>query len=181
MRIGIVGTGFGGLGMAIQLLRHGFDDVTVFERSDRIGGTWRENRYPGAACDVPSHLYSFSFEVKHDWSRAFAEQPEILAYLEHCADKYDVRRRVRFQTEVASATFADGGWTVRLGDGREERFDVFIAACGQLLAGKSGELIAVSLGQRLRRHFLDGGNGIARAVARLRRPRDADGGKEVKS
>jgi cation diffusion facilitator CzcD-associated flavoprotein CzcO len=132
MRIGIVGTGFGGIGMAIQLLAHGFDDVTLFERSDRVGGTWRENRYPGAACDVPSHLYSFSFEIKHDWSRAFAEQPEILAYLEHCAAKYDLVRRIRFRTEVVSATHDGAGWTVRLGDGQDERFDVFIAACGQL-------------------------------------------------
>src|SRR5262245_54897116 len=110
--VGIIGSGFGGLCMAIRLKQTGRDDFTIFERAARLGGTWRDNTYPGAACDVPSHLYSFSFEVKHDWSRTYAEQPEILAYLEHCADKYDIRRHIRFDTEIASATFDEhaGVW-----------------------------------------------------------------------
>src|SRR5438034_11332018 len=87
--VAIIGTGFGGLCMAIQLKKAGINSFTFFEKGDRLGGTWRDNTYPGAACDVPSHLYSFSFEIKHDWSRKFAEQPEILAYLNHCANKYD--------------------------------------------------------------------------------------------
>src|SRR5688572_26311781 len=78
--IAIVGSGFGGIGMAIQLARAGFDDVTIFEKEGRLGGTWRDNTYPGAACDVPSHLYSFSFDHGRGWSRSFATQPEILAY-----------------------------------------------------------------------------------------------------
>jgi len=132
MKIGIVGSGFAGLGMAIQLGRHGFPDVTLFERSDRVGGTWRENRYPGAACDVPSHLYSFSFEIKHDWSRAYAEQAEIQAYLEHCAAKYALR--IRFGTEIARADFDEtrAQWRVRTAAGEELTFDVLITACGQL-------------------------------------------------
>jgi cation diffusion facilitator CzcD-associated flavoprotein CzcO len=134
MKIGIVGAGFAGLGMAIQLGKQGHDDVTLFEEADRLGGTWRANAYPGSACDIPSHLYSFSFEIKRDWSRAFAEQAEIQAYLEHCADKYDVRRRIRFSTAVEGARFDDvtRTWRVRTRDGEEHAFDVLITACGQL-------------------------------------------------
>src|SRR4030095_6636027 len=90
---------------AIKLRDAGFDDFTVFEKADRVGGTWRENTYPGAACDVPSHLYSFSFEIKHDWSRKYAEQPEILVYLQHCAEKYGLLPHIRFNTMIEGADF----------------------------------------------------------------------------
>jgi cation diffusion facilitator CzcD-associated flavoprotein CzcO len=110
----IVGTGFAGLGIAIALKKAGIDDFTILEQADRVGGTWRDNHYPGAACDVQSHLYSFSFEPNPKWSRMFAPQAEILAYLEHCADKYDLRRHIRFGTAVTRATFDErrGVWTV---------------------------------------------------------------------
>ena len=85
--VAIIGAGFGGLCMAIQLVRAGVASFLIFERASDVGGTWLENTYPGAACDIPSHLYAFSFEPKHDWSRAYAEQPEILSYLQHCARK----------------------------------------------------------------------------------------------
>lgn len=132
--IAIIGTGFGGLGMAIQLKREGFDDLTIFEKADDVGGVWRDNSYPGAACDVPSHLYSFSFAPKHDWSRRFAPQDEIYAYLRDTAKQYDVLRHIRFNTEVAGASFdeATGMWTVRLTDGTQQVFDVVITAMGQL-------------------------------------------------
>ena len=80
----IVGSGFGGIGMAIQLKKAGIHSFTIIERGDEIGGTWRDNTYPGCACDVPSYVYSFSFEQNPDWSRMFAEGPEIQAYLLHC-------------------------------------------------------------------------------------------------
>ncbi len=83
--VAIVGGGFGGIGMAIRLKLAGFDDVTIFERGETVGGVWRANTYPGAACDVPSHLYSFSFARGDRWSRRFAPQAEILAYLERTA------------------------------------------------------------------------------------------------
>src|SRR5450432_152232 len=86
----IVGAGFAGIGMAIRLKQAGIEDFTILERADRVGGTWRDNTYPGIACDVPSHLYSYSFEPNPDWSRLFAPQDEILAYLERCADKYGI-------------------------------------------------------------------------------------------
>src|SRR5262245_56200017 len=132
--VGIIGSGFGGLCMAIRLKQAGREDFTIFERASRLGGTWRDNTYPGAACDLPSHLYSFSFEVKHDWSRKYAEQPEILAYLEHCARKYDVRKHIQLDTEIATAWFDEAAGVWRLRSTRGESFEarVLVAACGQL-------------------------------------------------
>jgi cation diffusion facilitator CzcD-associated flavoprotein CzcO len=127
----IVGAGFGGIGMAIRLRRAGIDDFVVLEKSAELGGTWRDNTYPGAACDVPSHLYSFSFERKTDWSRRFPPQEEILDYLHHCAAKY--RIEPRFETEVEEAAFdaAEGVWRVRTAK-EELTARVLITACGQL-------------------------------------------------
>src|SRR5206468_6982765 len=105
VRIAIVGSGFAGLGMAIALRRRGETDFVVLERAMEVGGTWRDNHYPGAACDVPSHLYSLSFEPKPDWSRMFAPQREIFDYLKHVADKYGLRPHIRFHTEATTATF----------------------------------------------------------------------------
>lgn len=122
--VAIVGSGFSGLGMGIQLKLAGRDDFVILEKADGVGGTWRENRYPGCACDVPSHLYSFSFEQNPDWTRAFAPQPEILAYLERCADKYGLLPHLRFGAEVVRAVFDEdaangtGCWRVALRDGR---------------------------------------------------------------
>src|SRR5471030_2056141 len=101
----IIGAGFGGLGMAIALARAGEHDVVLLEKGRDVGGVWRENTYPGAACDVPSHLYSFSFEPNPHWSRTFSPQAEILDYLRHCARKYEVREQVRFGCEVTGAAF----------------------------------------------------------------------------
>jgi cation diffusion facilitator CzcD-associated flavoprotein CzcO len=130
----IIGTGFGGLGMAIRLKQAGIDDFVVLEKEQDVGGCWRDNHYPGAACDVPSHLYSFSFEPKTDWSRKFAPQPEIHDYLRHCADKYSLRPHIRFDTEVASAEFdaGRGVWTVRSTDDRVFEARMLVSACGQL-------------------------------------------------
>ena len=101
----IIGAGFGGLGMAIALGRDGEHDVLLLEKGADVGGVWRENTYPGAACDIPSHLYSFSFEPNPRWSRTYSPQAEILDYLRHCADKYAVRDKIRFGCEVTSAAF----------------------------------------------------------------------------
>src|SRR5205809_1963351 len=88
----IVGSGFAGLGAAIRLMKEGRDDFLVIERGSEVGGTWRDNTYPGAACDVPSHLYSYSFELNPNWSRSFSPQDEIQEYLRSVAAKYDVGR-----------------------------------------------------------------------------------------
>jgi cation diffusion facilitator CzcD-associated flavoprotein CzcO len=101
----IIGAGFGGLGMAIALARAGEHRVVLLEKAADVGGVWRDNTYPGAACDVPSHLYSFSFEPNPHWTRTYSPQAEILAYLRHCADKYAVRDKIRFGCEVTSAAF----------------------------------------------------------------------------
>ncbi|MEV4009608.1 NAD(P)/FAD-dependent oxidoreductase [Nonomuraea angiospora] len=129
--VAIVGAGFGGLCMAIQLERAGIRSYAVFERADDLGGTWRDNSYPGAGCDIPSHLYSYSFEKYASWTRRYPEQPEILGYLEHCADKYDVRRKIRFGAEVQRADFDGTRWQVTSGD-RTEPFDVVVTGAGQL-------------------------------------------------
>ena len=96
----IIGSGFSGLGMAIKLNQLGMDNYILVERQGHIGGTWYANKYPGCACDVPSNLYSFSFEPNPKWSYYFGRQPEIAEYLENLADKYDIRRRIHFNTNV---------------------------------------------------------------------------------
>jgi cation diffusion facilitator CzcD-associated flavoprotein CzcO len=115
----IVGAGFSGLAAGITLRRRRITDFVILEKADRVGGTWRENTYPGAACDVPSHLYSFSFEPNPRWSRTYGGQAEILAYLEHCADKYALRPHLRFGAEVTSARWdaARACWVVGLRGG----------------------------------------------------------------
>ena len=134
LRIAIIGAGFGGIGAAVALRRAGYADVTVFEKGADVGGVWRENTYPGAACDVPSHLYSFSFAPRADWSRRFAPQAEILDYLRGVADRYGVRPLIRFGTEVTAADFDDATcrWTLTLADGSTFAADAVVAACGQL-------------------------------------------------
>ena len=100
VRVAVIGSGFGGLGAAVRLRREGITDFVVLERSDSAGGTWRDNSYPGCACDVPSHLYSFSFAPNPEWPRTFSGQEHIRAYLEHVADTFGLRPHLRFDSEV---------------------------------------------------------------------------------
>ncbi|MBO2453874.1 NAD(P)/FAD-dependent oxidoreductase [Actinomadura barringtoniae] len=132
--IAIVGSGFSGIGLAIGLKKAGFTDITIYEKAGGLGGVWRDNTYPGAACDAPSHLYSYSFEPKPDWTRRFAEQPEILSYLRHCADAYDLGPHFRFGTEVTQAEFqpAAGNWRLHTAAGERRDHDLLVTACGQL-------------------------------------------------
>ena len=128
----IVGAGFGGIGAAIHLRRAGVD-VKVLERGDRVGGVWNHNTYPGAACDVPSHLYSYSFAPNPSWGRRFAVQPEIQEYVERTARRERVLDRVELGTEVRSASWdeAEASWVVEHDEGTETA-DLLICACGQL-------------------------------------------------
>src|SRR6476619_6498077 len=130
----IVGSGFSGLAMAQRLQEAGREDFVVLERAGDVGGTWRDNTYPGCACDAPSHLYSFSFAPNPDWTRKYATQPEILAYMESVARSSGLDRVARFGVEVAQIRRdeARADWELTLGDGTVERFDVVIAAMGQL-------------------------------------------------
>ena len=134
LSIAIIGAGFSGLCMAIQLKKAGFSSFTIFEKSDGVGGTWRDNTYPGAACDVPSFLYSFSFEQKTDWTLKFAEQPEILKYLEDCDDKYQLRSHIKFNTEIVSACFKTDSalWQIETRQGDRYTANVLVCGCGQL-------------------------------------------------
>jgi cation diffusion facilitator CzcD-associated flavoprotein CzcO len=115
----IVGAGFSGLCAGVQLKNLGITDFVILEKAHRVGGTWRENTYPGAACDVPSHLYSYSFEPNPKWSRAYGGQAEILTYLERVADKYGLRPHLRFNQQVTTARFdeATGSWRITTATG----------------------------------------------------------------
>ncbi|SEG94621.1 Predicted flavoprotein CzcO associated with the cation diffusion facilitator CzcD [Thermomonospora echinospora] len=130
----IVGTGFSGLGMAIALKRAGVHDFVILEKADEVGGTWRENTYPGCACDIMSLLYSYSFEPKADWSRMFPRQRELLEYIKGCVDKYGLRRHIRFGTEVTGAEYVDAAdsWQVMTATGETFRTRVLVSAMGPL-------------------------------------------------
>ena len=132
--VAIVGSGFSGLGLAIRLQRAGYTDFTIYEKADGVGGVWRDNSYPGAACDAPSHLYSYSFQPNPDWSRRFAEQPEILRYLENCAEDNALLPHIRFGAEIVAARFDPDAvrWVLTTAEGEEFTADLFVAACGQL-------------------------------------------------
>jgi cation diffusion facilitator CzcD-associated flavoprotein CzcO len=132
MRIAIIGAGPGGLCAGIRLAQAGFEDFVILEKAAGPGGTWYHNRYPGCACDIPSFLYSFSFEPKLDWSRPYGSQAEILAYFEHCARKYDLLPRCRFGCGVASARWDErrARWTLGLESGESLEADVVVSALG---------------------------------------------------
>ena len=130
----IIGSGFGGIGMAIKLQEAGITDFLVLEKSGDIGGTWRDNTYPGAACDVPSPLYSFSFEQGFDWPRFYSRQPDIHRYQQHCVAKYGLMRYVRLNTEVQRAEFDEraGLWKIETSQGEVFLARALITATGQL-------------------------------------------------
>lgn len=130
----IVGSGFAGLGMAIRLKQAGIDDFVVLEQADEVGGTWRDNQYPGCACDVQSHLYSFSFEPWPRWTRDFAPQQEILQYLKHCVDKYGIGPHLRFGAKVVQARFDEGAgrWELTTAAGKTWRAHVVVSGTGPL-------------------------------------------------
>jgi len=130
----VIGTGFSGIGAAIRLQQEGVKDVVILERAGALGGTWRDNTYPGCACDVPSHLYSFSFEPKPDWSRAYSPQEEIRAYLEGCVARHGLERRMRFRRNVVSARYdeARATWTVTTDTGETFTGRVLVAGIGAL-------------------------------------------------
>lgn len=119
--VAVIGTGFAGICMGIQLKKAGITDFIILERADDIGGTWRDNTYPGAACDVSSHMYSFSFEPKPDWSRMYSPQQEIQEYLWHCTHKYSLEPYIRFNSNVVGSFFNEetGYWTIKVENGHD--------------------------------------------------------------
>ncbi|MHA6805505.1 flavin-containing monooxygenase [Salinifilum ghardaiensis] len=141
----IVGTGFSGLGAAIRLKQSGIHDFVVLEKSDTLGGTWRDNVYPGCACDVPSLMYSFSFEQNPSWSRAFATQDEIFDYLRHCADKFGVHEHIHYGVEFTGAEFDEPAqkWHVATADGTEYVGRALVSGVGALHIPKYPEVAGI--------------------------------------
>ena len=132
LRFAIVGAGMAGILAAIKLTEAGLTDFTVYEKADRLGGTWRENTYPGIACDVPSHLYSYSFALTPDWSHRYSPGHEIYAYFERVAGDYGLEPHLRFGDEVTRCEFRDGRWQLETAKGHHDLVDVVIAATGVL-------------------------------------------------
>jgi cation diffusion facilitator CzcD-associated flavoprotein CzcO len=132
LRFLIIGAGMSGVLSAIKLKEAGLDDFAIYEKGDRIGGTWRENTYPGIACDVPSHFYSYSFAPNPEWSQRFAPGAEIQVYFEQVARRYGVDSRIRYGAAVTHCRFEDGRWKIRLADGSTDEGDFVIAATGVL-------------------------------------------------
>ncbi len=148
-RVVIIGAGFGGLAAAVALRRKGIDDLLIIERADGVGGTWRQNVYPGAACDIQSHLYSFSFAPNRRWSRTYACQPEILAYLETVADDFDLRRHLMLGTSVRRLVWNDDAlhWEVELVSGDTDRVvvaDVVVSAVGLFGAARYPDIAGLA-------------------------------------
>ena len=132
LRFIIIGAGMAGMLAGIRLKERGDHDFTIYEKGDSVGGTWRENHYPGLACDTPAHSYTYSFATNPEWSAFYAPGPEIRAYFEGVADKYDLKKRIEFNSEIAACRFVDGRWHITTADGREDVADVVIAATGVL-------------------------------------------------
>ena len=133
VRVAVVGAGFAGIGAGIRLRQAGMTNFVILERASAVGGTWRDNTYPGCTCDVPSHLYSYSFAPNPDWSHSFSRQPEIQAYLDAVTDRYGMRPYIRFGTELAGARWDTSAarWRLRTSRG-DLTADLIIAAAGPL-------------------------------------------------
>ncbi|WP_328645404.1 NAD(P)/FAD-dependent oxidoreductase [Amycolatopsis sp. NBC_00348] len=145
-KVVIVGTGFSGLGQAIQLEKAGIRDYVILEKATEVGGTWRDNSYPGCACDVQSHMYSFSYEQNPDWSRSFSPQPEIFGYLKGVADKYRLREKIRFGVELTGAHWdeRERRWTATTKDGREFSAQFLVSGVGGLHIPQVPELPGIA-------------------------------------
>jgi cation diffusion facilitator CzcD-associated flavoprotein CzcO len=132
LRFAILGAGMSGLLAAVRLSKSGDRDFTIYEKGGKVGGTWRENRYPGLTCDVPSHSYTYSFAPNPDWSRYYAGGSEIQRYFESITDRYGLREHIRFNTEIESCRYVDGRWHITAAGGEHDVVDVVIAATGVL-------------------------------------------------
>lgn len=132
LRVIVVGAGMSGILCGIRLKQEGIGHVTIYEKGDRAGGTWRENTYPGLSCDVPSHIYAYSFERNPDWSHFFSPGPEILDYLERTAEKFGVNSSIRFGEEVIGCEYDGAKWQVTTSSGIRDEADIVLMATGVL-------------------------------------------------
>src|SRR4051794_21186429 len=133
--VAIIGSGFSGIGLAIRLKQDGVEDFVVLERNEGVGGTWWANTYPGCACDVPSHLYSFSFAPNPDWTRTYSRQPEIRDYLRRVVEEHGVAPHIRLNTEVRGARWVDDHWELETSQGPVSA-KVLVSAAGPLVEPK---------------------------------------------
>jgi cation diffusion facilitator CzcD-associated flavoprotein CzcO len=132
LRVIVIGAGMSGILCGVRLQKEGIENFTIYEKGDRAGGTWRENTYPGLACDIPSHVYSYSFEPNPDWSRQFSPGPEILEYMERTAEKYGVTPFIRFGEEVTRCEYDGEKWQVETASGTADEADIVVSATGVL-------------------------------------------------
>lgn len=130
--VAIIGAGMSGMCMAITLRRAGITDITLYEKASEVGGTWRDNTYPGLSCDIPSRFYQYTFATNPDWSHFFSPGAEIQSYFTRIADDYGLRERIRFGTEIVDASFAENTWRIRTASGEEQVVDFLISATGIL-------------------------------------------------
>lgn len=140
VRVAVLGAGMSGICMGMSLKRRGIDDFVILEKAADVGGTWRENSYPGVACDVPSHVYSFSFELNPDWSHSYSGGPEIQAYCRRCAEKYGLLEKTCFGTEVTAVVWQGDHWRVGTAGGAELRAELVVSALGGLHLPRHAEL-----------------------------------------
>ena len=142
VQLAIIGSGFGGLGAGVMAMEHDIDSFVILERSTAVGGTWRDNTYPGCACDIPSHLYSFSFAQNPEWTRSYPSQPEIEDYLERVADRYNLHPRIRFGFDVAIVEWDDHDscWVITSTSGESIRASAVISASGFLSQPSTPEI-----------------------------------------
>jgi len=131
-RVAIIGAGMSGMLSAIKLRERGIEDIVILEKADRIGGTWRDNTYPGLSCDVPAHMYTYTFEPNPEWSHRYARGPEIYKYFDHCANKYGLKELIHFNAEVVSARYESGQWFLKTGNDELHIADIVIGATGVL-------------------------------------------------
>jgi cation diffusion facilitator CzcD-associated flavoprotein CzcO len=130
LRFIIIGAGLSGIMSAIKLAGAGYKDIVIYEKANRPGGTWRDNTYPGIACDIPSHFYSYSFAPNPEWSSRYARGGEIQAYIESVMRRYDVEKLIHFGEEITRCEFADDRWRIETRNGRRDIGDIVIAATG---------------------------------------------------
>jgi len=131
-KVAIIGAGMSGILTAIKFQDAGITDFTIYEKAGRLGGTWRDNTYPGLSCDVPSHMYRYSFEPNAEWSHRFSPGAEILAYFEAVAKKFDVKRLIKFNREITEARYQNGNWHLKCGEQELDVVDIVISATGVL-------------------------------------------------
>ena len=131
-KVAIIGAGMSGILTAIKFQDAGITDFTIYEKADRLGGTWRDNTYPGLSCDVPSHMYRYSFEPNAEWSHRFSPGAEILAYFEAVAKKFDVERFIKFTREITEARYQNGHWHLKCREQELDVVDIVISASGVL-------------------------------------------------